>query len=125
MEKLYENIRKIRTVKGLSQENMADELKMSQRHYGRIERGEIDITYSMLCKIAEILNVKPNHLMGMEDMLIFNNYTQHQKGGQLLAYNATDVEKVTNLYERMLKEKEDVIQILKKSIPAIKKNNKK
>lgn len=112
MDKLYENIRKIRTVKGFSQQNIADELGLSQRHYGRIEKGEVDITYTVICKIAEILNVKIQHLIGMDEMFIFNNYNQPQKDGHFTAYNATEIENISKLYERIINEKDNSIRLL-------------
>ncbi len=120
MEKIYENIRKIRTVKGFSQQNMADELKMSQRNYGRIENGDIDVSYNTLCKIADALNVKVIHLIGSEELMIFNNFNQPQKDGHFNAYNATDIEQVTKLYERLVSEKENVIQSQQQTIDALK-----
>ncbi len=116
MEKLYENIRKIRAVKGLSQQNIADELKISQRHYGRIEKGDVDLTFSVMCKIAEILNVKIQHLIGMEEMLIFNNYNQPQKDGHFTAYNATEIDNISKLYERIITEKDISIKLLEQLI---------
>ena len=112
MEKIYENIRKIRTIKGFSQQNMADELGVSQRHYGRIEKAGVNVTYSTICKIADILGVKLNHLIGMEELLIFNNYNQHQKDGHFTAYNGTEIKAVVDLYERMIKDKQKIIDVL-------------
>ena len=109
MNNIYENIRKIRTIKGLSQQNMSDDLGISQRHYGRIEKGEVDVNYSILCKIAKILDVKIVHLIGMDEMLIFNNYNQPQKDGHFTAYNGTEIDSISKLYERIIKEKDTII----------------
>jgi transcriptional regulator with XRE-family HTH domain len=54
---VYKNIKKIRELKGLTREHIADELKMSTSGYGKIERGEVDLTVTKLTKIAEILDV--------------------------------------------------------------------
>lgn len=113
MEKLYDNIRKIRLIKGFSQQNMADELNLSQRHYGRIEAGAVDISFSLICKIADILGVKVNSLIGLEEVNIFNSYNQPQKVGHFNAYNSTDIEDVTKLYERLIKEKDELIKSYK------------
>ncbi|TAH14759.1 MAG: XRE family transcriptional regulator, partial [Runella slithyformis] len=50
-------IRKLRELQDLTQESVAAQLGMSQTNYGKIERGETDITYSNLKKIAECLNL--------------------------------------------------------------------
>ncbi len=54
---VYKNIKKIRELKNLTREYVADELKMSTSGYGKIERGEVDLTISKLVKIAKVLDV--------------------------------------------------------------------
>ncbi len=54
---IYRNIKKIRELKNLTREHVADELHMSTSGYGKIERGEVDLTVSKLYKIAQVLNV--------------------------------------------------------------------
>lgn len=113
MEKLYENIQKIWTLKGLSQQNVATELNLSQRHYGRIENGQVDVNYSLLCKLASILGVTVQNLTGMEEMLISDNINQSENDGHFIAYNATDIEAVTKLYDKIIQEKDEHINSLK------------
>ena len=43
---VYKNIKKIRELKNLTREYVADELQMSTSGYGKIERGEVDLTVS-------------------------------------------------------------------------------
>ncbi len=50
-------VRAIRTLKGLSQENMAEMMNLSRLAYGDIERGKTDVTDSRLKQIAEVLGV--------------------------------------------------------------------
>lgn len=57
MVEVHENIRTMRKVRKLSQEQMADSLGMSVSAYGKIERGETFIIHHKLEKIAEILGV--------------------------------------------------------------------
>lgn len=54
---VYKNIKKIRELKNLTREYVADELKMSTSGYGKIERGEVDLTISKLVKVAKVLDV--------------------------------------------------------------------
>jgi transcriptional regulator with XRE-family HTH domain len=51
------NIRKIREIKGYSQEYMANELEMSTKSYSRIECGETSLSVTRLKQIAEIFGV--------------------------------------------------------------------
>jgi transcriptional regulator with XRE-family HTH domain len=50
-------IRQLRVLNGFSQENVADELGMSNGNYGKIERGDIDIDSTLLIKLAKVLKV--------------------------------------------------------------------
>ncbi|GAB4206070.1 MAG: helix-turn-helix transcriptional regulator [Bacteroidia bacterium] len=111
-KKLYENIRKIRSARGFSQEYMATKLGVSQKHYSRIERGAVDISWSMICKIADALEVKIHHLIGMEEMLIFHNINQPGNDGHFYAYNATEIDQLIKLYERIISEKDTLISKL-------------
>ena len=54
---VYKNIKKIRELKNLTREYVADELNMSTSGYGKIERGEVDLTISKLVRIASVLEV--------------------------------------------------------------------
>jgi XRE family transcriptional regulator, regulator of sulfur utilization len=64
---LGDKIRGIRTLKGLSQENMADLLDMSLRGYGDIERGTTDVPFSRLEQIAEKLGVQISDVLAYGD----------------------------------------------------------
>ncbi len=77
MEKLGEKIRKIRDLKGLSQENMADMLGLSLPTYADIERGKKDVTIGRLETIAERLGVTLNDIMNFNDR-ISNFFDQYQ-----------------------------------------------
>ena len=57
-KKVGERIRVARVTKGLSQQNMADELGLTVASYSNIERGVTDITITRLFEIARILQVK-------------------------------------------------------------------
>lgn len=59
-------IRSIRLLKGYSQEYMALKLNLSQSAYGKIERGESDITLSRLEQISFVLDMTP------VDVLLFD-----------------------------------------------------
>jgi transcriptional regulator with XRE-family HTH domain len=55
-EKIAERIRIQRLMKGLSQQNMADELGITVAAFSNIERGVTDITVTRLLEICKILN---------------------------------------------------------------------
>jgi len=67
-------IRKIRLLKGLSQENIAEILCVDYTNYGRIERGQAkNISIEKLEKIASAFN------MGLIDFLLYDENTQDVK----------------------------------------------
>lgn len=62
-KKVGDNIRKIRTAKGLTQEALAFEANLHRAYIGQIERGEKNIGLLNLEKIATALNIKPSSLL--------------------------------------------------------------
>jgi len=64
---LGDKIRNIRTLKGLSQENMADMLNLSSVAYGDIERNKKDVTMKRLEQIAEILGISTTDILTFGD----------------------------------------------------------
>ena len=56
-------IRELRIEAGLSQEAFADRAQIHRHHMGEIERGEVDVTLSLLMKVAQALGVKVSKLV--------------------------------------------------------------
>ena len=57
------NIRQARTKAGLTQEQTAERLKISQLHFGRLERGERPASLEQLARIAQVLGVTTPSLL--------------------------------------------------------------
>lgn len=53
------NIRRLRMIRNLTQEQLAGDANIAMRHLGRIERGESNPTVEVLGRLATILNVHP------------------------------------------------------------------
>lgn len=68
-----DNIRKIRELKGYSQENVAIFLEMSQRNYSRLEKNQIDIKLSHLVNISKYLEVDINNIIAFNENALFKN----------------------------------------------------
>lgn len=104
--KVGDKIRKIRELKGFSQENMADMLEMSQRNYARFENNDTDLKFSTLNSIAKILEVSPEQILGFDEQILFQN-CQNAYG----AFNQTNynypieeiLKKLSSLEERILR----------------------
>ena len=112
-QELGENIRKIRELKGLSQQNLADEINMDQKTISRIEKGELSPKFETLVGISKAFSVNLSQLLSFNENMIFNNYNQYQQGGHFFAYNNTYIEKVEELYKQLLKQKDEIIEVLK------------
>ncbi|MGZ3862630.1 MAG: helix-turn-helix domain-containing protein [Bacteroidia bacterium] len=56
-QKIADRIRTIRTLKRLTQENVADEIGITHGAYAKIERGETDPNTNRLAEIAKVLKV--------------------------------------------------------------------
>jgi len=93
------NIRKVRELKGYSQDFMAHKLDISQRQYSRIENNESEINISKLEIISEILEVTPQQLLGFDEKFIFQNCdTAFGNNQNYYAYS----EKERELYEKQI-----------------------
>ena len=56
-KKVGQRIRMFRAMRGLSQDNVADELGMTTGNYGKMERGGITISVTTVAQISKILKV--------------------------------------------------------------------
>jgi transcriptional regulator with XRE-family HTH domain len=65
------NIRIIREMKNLTRDFVAGEMDMSTSGYGKIERGEVDLTISKISRIAAILGVSISDLLFFDVSLFF------------------------------------------------------
>jgi transcriptional regulator with XRE-family HTH domain len=61
-------IREERTRQGLSQEALAHAAQVDRSHMGRIERGERNVTFLNIHKIARALGVSTASLMKLADL---------------------------------------------------------
>lgn len=68
---IYLNIRRIRELKNLTREFVAAELNMSPSGYGKIERGEVDITISRLYQISDVLGVPLSSVLHLDISKLF------------------------------------------------------
>lgn len=74
-----DKIRKVREIRGFSQEFMSEKLNLSQRAYSKIEREEIKLDWQRINEIAAILELDPIDLVTFDDSLIFHNCSQSGK----------------------------------------------
>lgn len=60
-------IKRVRELKNMKQETLADKLSMSPSGYGKIERDETDLPYSRLEQIAKAFSMKTEELVGFDE----------------------------------------------------------
>lgn len=118
-------IRKVRELKGFSQEYMALELGMSPTGYGNIERNESDINIQKLMRVSEVLGVKAEDILTLDETgaTTFNNYDHTQVEQQIGNY--TFPLEMKQLYEDKIALLEDKISYQKEQITTLQDELKK
>ncbi len=118
MDNLGEKIRRIRDLKGFSQQNMADALDMSLPTYAEIERGKKDVTISRLEAIAKELGVTLNDILNFNDR-IANFFDQCQNTNVNAGNNNNPNQTNHNNYDqRELKHQNEKLQLELKLLQA-------
>ena|SRR5690606_39148924 len=98
MEKIENKIRKIRELKNLTQEYMADKLGISQAAYSKIENGNTKVSYDKLQDIAKIMGVKVEDIQSFDTQKYFNSFN-NLKGNNNGVVNINFDEDIKKLYE--------------------------
>lgn len=109
-------IRKIREIKGFSQDYVATKMNITQNTYSKIERGETSLTINKLLDICNALEVDIKTLMSFDEKMVFTNCTQSGNFGENNTFIFNTIDKVQELYDRIIKLKEDEIQRLNEII---------
>lgn len=104
-------IKKVRELRNFGQQHMAERLGISQSSYSDIENGKTRISEEKLSQIAQVLEVSPEAIKSFNEAVIFNNSPQ---SGYFNTNYYNPIEKIQELYERLLKEKDEQINLLRK-----------
>jgi transcriptional regulator with XRE-family HTH domain len=113
MKHLGRNVKRIREIVGMKQETLAAELNINQQKMSFIEAKE-EIDLELLEKIAKVLHVPVDAIQNFDEdaaINIFANSITNNDHSAVLNYQPTfnPIDKVIDLYERMLKEKDEQI----------------
>lgn len=115
------NLQKVRVYLGVKQDALATDVGMSQQTISKIEQQE-EIEDEQLKKLAEALGVSPELIRNFdEEKAVYNinsnNYREAtiNEGGSAVAAAQifNPVEKIVELYERLLKSEREKIELLK------------
>jgi transcriptional regulator with XRE-family HTH domain len=121
-------ISRIRELRGIKQEHLAEELGVSQQSISRMESSEV-VEDELLERVAKILGVPVEGIKNFSEEAVvnyFNNFHDNSGAGALSPYgtfhfNPLDklmevVEENKALYERLLKSEQEKVELLKQQI---------
>jgi len=112
-----QKIRKIRELRNLTQQHMAQELGVTQSAYSKLEMGESDITYKKLEQISSILGISVEEFAAFNEQMIFN--VMHNQTGNGFVLNKGVSESEKRLYEDQIAQLKAEISYLKKFIDTM------
>ncbi|MEO0040931.1 MAG: hypothetical protein RL329_379 [Bacteroidota bacterium] len=111
--KIGYKIKKIRDLRGLKQETMAESLGISQEHYSKIEANKTNLSMPKLEKIAKILEVNPADLIDFDESKVLLNINENNhKATQIAYYN--EIETVKQAYEKAIEQSRIDVEQFKK-----------
>lgn len=122
MKQILENIKRIRKQKGYSHEYVAHELDISQVAYSKLEKNDTKLTVERLYKLAEILEVEVSELLEIKAANQFNQTNKESATGYLQQIehfyqeNKEQNQKIIELYEARLEDKDKTIANLEKKM---------
>jgi transcriptional regulator with XRE-family HTH domain len=127
-EQIGFKIRQFRNLKRWSRQQAASKLEMSLNGYSNIERGEVDISLTRLCQIAETFGIELSYLLGAQEKNVFHfNKTQNTEcligGGSLTNLNEMKDIQLKHELEKsriLLQEREKEINYLKEENARLK-----
>lgn len=116
------NLQRIRVYLGMKQEALAADLGVNQQIISKIEKQE-EIEEGFLKRIAEVLGISEEVIKDFDVEKTIFNINHHNYNDANISEGATTyaivqqinpLEKIVELYERLLKSEQDKIEILKK-----------
>jgi transcriptional regulator with XRE-family HTH domain len=110
-------ISRIRELRGMKQEALAQELGISQQAISKLEQSE-KIEEEVLDKIAKVLGLNAEAIKNYSDETVINiiSSTLNDNAGSVnygCSLNFNPIEKVVELYERLLASEREKVELLK------------
>jgi transcriptional regulator with XRE-family HTH domain len=114
MVHLGQNIARLRGMRRWTQKEMCAKLNIAQPEYSRLEKKEL-IDDELIERIAIALEVSPEIIKEFREEAIFTNniYEQNNTISQVY-FQTNSLETIIELYNKLLKEKDEVIEMYKK-----------
>ena len=114
------NIKRFRDILGVKQEALAAELDMTQQAFSKLEQKE-QIDEKTLNKVATVLQIPVEALKNMTDEaavnIVANTFNSHDTSTSISYYPTFNpIDKVVELYERMLKAEQEKVRLLQEAL---------
>ncbi len=116
-----EKIKKVRELRGFTQEEMAQKLNISPQAYGKIERNETKLDLDRLKQIAAALEVDTEFITNFDEKQIFLNSQIGNKGKVNYHHN----DNVSTVLEAQIKQQQEEIAFLRKQVEELQTQNTK
>jgi len=116
IEKVLRRIRENRKLKGYSHDYMATMLDISPSAYNKLERNETTLSLERLLVITDILELPITEVLDIKTGDIFNQDLKDNSIGRVETLNQDNkekTEKIEQLYQQLLTEKDETIKMLK------------
>lgn len=109
------NVKRIREILGVKQDALAAELGLSQQAVSALEQKEA-LDKEVIEKIANVLKVTPDAIRSFQEEAIINNIscTFHDFHDNASVFQFNPVDKIIELYDKLLREKDEKIALLEK-----------
>lgn len=121
MEIFSERLKLMREKKGFSQNDMAEKLGISQSYYGRFERNKGEPNLEALAKIATVLEVNSDYLIGLTDAQDTKKNAETEFDRRISALERTIVDVLSTTKEKYNQENDlDAATLFKKNLDTTK-----
>jgi len=113
------NVKRLREILGIKQEAIALELNISQQAMSKLEQKE-QIDDEILNKISKILQVPTNAIKNFNDEMAINVVANTFNDSSFVGYKPifNPIDKVIDLYERLLKAEQEKNALLEKLLQS-------
>jgi transcriptional regulator with XRE-family HTH domain len=119
IETIADRLKKIRIDKNVSQDFLAKKLGFTQKAYSKIENNETKLNVEVLQRISEILEIPVESFFTNNNQPILNDFS-NRTGGDNVIYKNNSVEKIEELYKKLLDSKDEVIKSKMDEIESLK-----
>ena len=116
-------IKRIREMRGITQEEIAEELNLTTQAYGRMERGETSISAERLGKIAEKLGVNTDEIMRYDENKYVisgnSNNGEANENGVQFNLNIYESDIAVEALKETIKNQQDQIKFLQNQVEKL------